>query len=459
MFITQNLFPYSTFIFLLLCGFQTTAQNSNYQNLNNSLKTDSIVFDAYNTDGLFKARHHKTKKWGLYQTIGGEISEIIPMQYDSLGFFDHRTGYTLVKNNGKYGVISEYDNNVTLASEYDKLAILKTKSGERAMLAAKVKDKWGYIDEKTGDTLMPFAFKTKKDLPPPDPIYYKNPNKKFSEEYYSIFNRPDTITRLNLSFQKLNFLPNEIKNCTQLKYLNLEGNFFNKVPEVLKELPNLEVLYLGANHRIVELNRNKSLHILTDLKNLKALSLGNVVTNSNNLSKSFYSSYIYIPRDFKFPPNLETLKIGSSDSEVFDLVYAYPGLKKLSIIGNFRSPISVDFNKIASKNSLESLTLSYTESAKSLNTHIAQYPNLSYLGVVFIYPDSSNIENIKTLKHLEDLFIGVYYEGETTEEGVLVHRKTFADFSMLKYKKGNLKVSQTELAKAAQDFENFVLKK
>jgi len=46
---------------------------------------------------------------------------------------------------------------------------------------------------------------------------------------------------LDVSFNRIAKIPEEIKACKELKNLNLAGNrYLSKLPEVLKELPNLE---------------------------------------------------------------------------------------------------------------------------------------------------------------------------------------------------------------------------
>lgn len=50
---------------------------------------------------------------------------------------------------------------------------------------------------------------------------------------------------LDASYNRIGSLPPEVKNLKKLKYLNLAGNrYLTKLPEVLKELPNLETVDL-----------------------------------------------------------------------------------------------------------------------------------------------------------------------------------------------------------------------
>lgn len=55
---------------------------------------------------------------------------------------------------------------------------------------------------------------------------------------------------LDLSFNRISDLPPEIVNLKKLKYLDLTGtNYMAKLPEVLKQLPSLQVLNV-SDHRL-----------------------------------------------------------------------------------------------------------------------------------------------------------------------------------------------------------------
>lgn len=463
-----NILKYIIFSGTIFIHFVSKAQELDKTALKNKLKADSIVLDAYSHDGFLIARHAKTQKWGMYQqAVGNKTYETIPMLYDSLGFFNHgffkhRLDYTLAKKDGKYWIINDYGNN-SQTFNYDKLTIIKSNHQDRAMLAAKANGKWGYINENSGDTLFPFAFKNKKDLPQPDPIYYKNPKKTFSEAYSSIFNRPDTITSLDLSFQKLNELPDAIKQCSQLKYLNLEGNYFEKFPDILKALPNLETLYLGGNHRLFKYDNKNSLTRLKELKNLKSLSLGDIIKGKNNRHKTYYTAHIEFPQNFEFPPNLESLYLGEIDlnsngKSVIELIYSYPNLKHLYLSGDLYNPLQIDFSQIATGNKLETLECYKISSVESLNNNLNRFPNLKYLSLVFSDPDSDDFGQIVKLKKLEYLYIRNIFDGKVVN-GFLRNKGTVADFSSLQYKYGNQKVSLKDLQEVVEDFKTSVLNK
>ena len=446
-------------LILLFCVAQLFAQYPSREKPNNSLKTDSIVFDAYNGDGIFKARNPKTKKWGSFQVFSGDIIEQIPMKYDSLGFYDKSQRFTLVKNNGKYGIIGrdregfKYETAII----YDKLAIIdytgKYAGLRKPMIAARKNGKWGYIHEVTGDTLLPFGFNKKVDLPKPDPIYYDYPLKKFSDEYYSIFNNPNTITELDLSFQSLNFLPKELKNCSRLKVLNLEGNFYEHVPEILKELPNLEELYLGGNIRIDEDVHHETYHLLTELKNLRKLSLSGGIHKSLSFTKRYYSRSLNLPEGFTFPPNLEGLYIGNIDDEELELVYNYPNLKELRIGGTFAHPLEFDFERLASKDNLEGLYIDLLGFVDDFNTHIPSYKKLDDVEIDFLEPDSGNIGNIKQLKNLDELYMLIYFRDTEDDEGVNYTTSRIADAYFLRNNNPTKEEIRKKFEKIINDFK------
>ena len=51
------------------------------------------------------------------------------------------------------------------------------------------------------------------------------------------------LTCLDVSFNQVSSIPDEIKQCQNLKLLVLSGNrYLGKLPAVLKELPNLETI-------------------------------------------------------------------------------------------------------------------------------------------------------------------------------------------------------------------------
>ncbi len=96
---------------------------------------------------------------------------------------------------------------------------------------------------------------------------------------------------LNYKNQNLTIFPDEILTHKEITNLNLEDNSIDEIPEWIKELKNLKVLYLSNNQisdfsslcaveslEVVHLNSNRVKKIplgITQLKNLKRLYLNN----------------------------------------------------------------------------------------------------------------------------------------------------------------------------------------
>lgn len=136
-----------------------------------SLDADLIIFDPYNGDGVLKARHRKSKKWGMYQFIENEQQQIIPMQYDSLDFFRSNGKFTAVYNNGKVGF---YLSNWSYYEEAKQTVACKYEDYKRfnvdrvSKLAVKKNGKWGWINWLTGEEKSEFKYEIPDDLPFPD---------------------------------------------------------------------------------------------------------------------------------------------------------------------------------------------------------------------------------------------------------------------------------------------------
>lgn len=140
----------------------------------NNEKIDLIDMDNNNGDGVFKVRNKGSKKWGLYQYLGDEIVEAIPMKFDSLYHFPWNGKFTAVFNDAKVGFYLSY----WAYGAYTKQSVLciyedyKRYSTEDQIpkLAVKKDSKWGWIDWLTGEEKSEFKYDTPEDLPYP---YYK----------------------------------------------------------------------------------------------------------------------------------------------------------------------------------------------------------------------------------------------------------------------------------------------
>jgi hypothetical protein len=135
---------------------------------------DIIDMDGGNGDGLFKARSRVTKKWGLYQYLGDQIVEAIPMEYDSLYHFPWNGNYTAVFNDGKVGFYLSYwsyndEAKQSVECKYEDYKRYIT-DDQIPKLAVKRDGKWGWVDWLTGEEQSEFKYETPDDLPYP---YYE----------------------------------------------------------------------------------------------------------------------------------------------------------------------------------------------------------------------------------------------------------------------------------------------
>lgn len=134
-------------------------------------KIDFIDMDGNNGDGLFKARSEATQKWGLYQYLGDEIVEAIPMKYDSLYHFPWNGNYTAVFNDGKVGFYLSYwsygsDAKQSVPCIYEDYKRYIT-DDQIPKLAVQKDGKWGWVDWLTGEEKSEFISDTPDDLPYP----------------------------------------------------------------------------------------------------------------------------------------------------------------------------------------------------------------------------------------------------------------------------------------------------
>ena len=137
------------------------------------LKGDKIEIDEENEDGVFKIRHKKTKKWGMYQWMyeSTQVTQLIPMEYDSLNYFPFNASFTAVYNDGKVGFYLSkwsYDNEArqTVPCVYDVYQRFTPEDGV-TRLAVQKNGKWGWVDWLTGEEKSGFMYRNKEELPYP----------------------------------------------------------------------------------------------------------------------------------------------------------------------------------------------------------------------------------------------------------------------------------------------------
>ena len=139
-------------------------------------------YNGPNSDGVFKAKHKKTGKWGMFQLDPDQKSsnELIPMAYDSINAFHFNGNVTGVWNDGKVGLYSSYfsygeDARQTVECLYDDFRrITVWRDRQKSEYTAVKKDSlWAWIDWKTGELQTKFLYKTTEELPYPRFLQYE----------------------------------------------------------------------------------------------------------------------------------------------------------------------------------------------------------------------------------------------------------------------------------------------
>lgn len=138
------------------------------------LKTDIIVFDNRNGDGIFKAQNPETSKWGMYQMISEDkLTQLIPMKYDSIKFFGFNGLFTTVYNGGKLGIYTSWfsfgdDAKQTVPCQYEDYQVYSIDGKMGTYLAMKKDGHWGWVNWQTGEEQSEFKYTLDGDLPYPD---------------------------------------------------------------------------------------------------------------------------------------------------------------------------------------------------------------------------------------------------------------------------------------------------
>lgn len=157
-------------ITLLYC--QLTFGQFPEKELLKKLKADKIEMDEGNGDGVFKARHKKTKKWGMHQWLfeGLKTKELIPMAYDAVNYFPFNGAFTAVYNGGKVGFYlsawSYEDAKQTVPCLYDNYQGFTVNNN--SYLAVRKNGKWGWVEWLTGEEKSGFIYQSKEDITAPD---------------------------------------------------------------------------------------------------------------------------------------------------------------------------------------------------------------------------------------------------------------------------------------------------
>lgn len=394
-------------LLLLINGLAFSQDENSEKIIKKLLDTKEIVWDDFNQDGVFKAKNKKTGKWGMYQYLfeGKRPKTLVRMKYDSLGFYSFSSSYTIVKNKNKYGVIlSPWNDEVKARSSvkciYQKINYVESGYG---MLAAKGNDLWGYIDHKSGDTLIPFVHHTFSDLPTPNRAFFKNPMKNYPAELLKIINDPESITEIDLSGLKLSYLPEEIGLCVNAKSANLQNNNLSELPGSFFNLIQLETLFLGGNPNMTDFTAD-----FAKLKNLKILHVNTTRSGGGFIQTN--SNLTFSPELARLV-KLEELAIGSnfnSNGDIPEFIYQLPNLKLLFLRGNLGRPYNnIAFEKLKCRDSLTRLYIEVLESFDNWNSSMKYFSNLRSVHIK-TYNNKTTPTGIYDLKKLDVIKINYY---------------------------------------------------
>ena len=145
---------------LILLGCKNYAQEIPAAYLN-KINASNYRVDTANEDGVFIAQNSTTKKWGMYQLASpNQLKEIIPMAYDSIGFYAYNSLITDVWIAGKVGIYTSpwsYRNaKQTVPCLYDNFQIFQIEktinsdlgynTNYKTYLAVQKNGLWAWID-------------------------------------------------------------------------------------------------------------------------------------------------------------------------------------------------------------------------------------------------------------------------------------------------------------------------
>lgn len=120
--------------------------------------------------------------------------------------------------------------------------------------------------------------------------FYRNDLKSFPQE---VFELSESVCRIDVSFNKILSIPNNIGRLSQLRMFDLSHNSLQSLPEDISLLINLEELYIEYNSlstlpkSIVNLKKLKILFLFKNNKKfqsdeLKTLETHSFIVDDNN---------------------------------------------------------------------------------------------------------------------------------------------------------------------------------
>lgn len=355
----------------------------------------SFLIDQKNGDGVFIAKN-KSNKWGMFQME----KLIVAMVHDSLGFYGVNASNSIVKNEGKYGLISspwgENTAEIIVACDHDMLKYVADFSG---MVASKRGNKWAYINSSNGDTLIPYVYNSYSELPKATINFIKHPMPVYPQKLLDIMLDPASIEHIDLRGLGLTSLPKEVMLCVNAKSANLENNDFTSLPDGFFELLKLEKLYLGGNTNFDDIGNNFS-----KLLNLRELYIGTlsgsgVYAVNSGLTLHFDESLSQLTK-------LEKLSIDGQfvGNDLPAFIYKLPSLIELRVTSSSISQAFLPaFEKLKSKQTLEILQLGNLVNFNSFNQYIGTFPNLKSISIETTNERTQpkGILNVKDLKYFK----------------------------------------------------------
>ena len=344
------------------------------------LKAKMVIWDKYNEDGVLIAQSKKTKRWRMYQYAydGKRPKTLVSSSYDSLGFYSHSTSYTIVKNHEKYGILdSPWGVKRPRLLVRCMYKMLKYSEGYNVMAAKGKNNLWGYIDVKSGDTLIPFVYSNYNGLPKASRRMHKYPMREYPPQIMQIINDPESITELKLRGLKLTSLPDEIRNCKNVKSVDLQNNMLTELPDAFFELTQIESLLLGSNPYMSKFDAR-----FGKLVNLKELYIG-ALKGSGTMRST--SDYLEFSSEMSKMQSLEILSLGqhfNAYSNMPEFIYGLPNLTYLSLNTLFvREFENLDLKRMKSRASIKTLYLYYLSSFKDLKEGMKYFTSLELLSV------------------------------------------------------------------------------
>lgn len=142
-----------------------------FRTIRQKMDIDSLKFDDYNTDGVFKSKNSHTGKWGMFRVVEDTIAEIIPPEYDQIDMFIPNNYFTGVYINHKVGIyLSKVSYNAftkqTVPCNYEDYRVMYF--DEMPYLAMQKNNKWGWVNWLTGEEKTAFEHPSPEELPKPD---------------------------------------------------------------------------------------------------------------------------------------------------------------------------------------------------------------------------------------------------------------------------------------------------